>query len=78
MQVYGGSDAPLVAITAAVGMLPVQPHQFCAHDAPQRVPLERWDIADFQQISPNSLDAQFGSFLQDIDSFDAAIFGISR
>ena len=67
-----------MAISAAVGMLPEQPYHSCAHDAPRRVPLERWDVANFQKVSPNSLDAQFGSFLQDIDSFDASIFGVSR
>ena len=78
MQAYGQDVSSFAAITAAVGMLPVQPHQFCDHDAPQRVPVERWDVAEFQHISPNSLDAQFGSFLQDVDSFDASIFGMSR
>ena len=78
MQMYGRADSSPVAITAAVGMLPAQPNQFCGDDAPQRIPLQRWDVADFQQISPHSLDAQFGSFLPNIDSFDAAIFGISR
>ncbi len=78
VQIYGQDDSPMVAITAAVGMLPVQPNQFCEHDAPRRVPLECWDVIDFQTISPHSLDAQFGSFLHDVDVFDAAIFGVSR
>ena len=44
-------------------------------DAITRVPLVRWDL-DYLGLG-NSLPAQFGAFLPDIDQFDASLFNIS-
>ena len=62
-----------VAITTVAAMLPTQ-----EHDAPRRVPLDRWDIEDVQRCSPVALEARFGAFVKDAELFDGAAFSISR
>jgi acyl transferase domain-containing protein len=42
------------------------------------VPLERWDVDGFAKVSPNALEARFGSFISGAQLFDAAAFSISR
>lgn len=46
------------------------------HDAISPVPFARWDL-EAPRNGRSQLRARFGSFLQDIDFFDAALFGIS-
>jgi hypothetical protein len=45
---------------------------------PAAVPLERWDVDGFAKVSPNALEARFGSFVSGAQLFDAAAFSISR
>ena len=42
------------------------------------VPLERWDVDAFARVSPNALEARFGSFIAGAQLFDAAAFSISK
>ena len=48
-------------------------------DAIQRVPLARWDLDLAESLvgDPYTLSAQFGSFMQSIELFDAAAYGMS-
>jgi acyl transferase domain-containing protein/acyl carrier protein len=49
-------------------------------DAIREVPRERWDLEhyyDANLASPGKTHARFGGFLDDIDRFDAAAFGIA-
>ena len=41
-------------------------------DALAAVPLERWDVDGFAKVSPNALEARFGSFISGAQLFDAA------
>lgn len=47
----------------------------------QRVPLERWDWSAFYtpEVSPAAMtiNAPFGAFCDDVDTFDTALFGLS-
>ena len=45
---------------------------------PAAVPLERWDADVFAAVSPNALEARFGSFVAGAQLFDASAFAISR
>ncbi len=50
-------------------------------DAIQPVPANRWDVSQYYDADPSSpgkIHAPFGGFLDNIDLFDAAFFGISR
>ena len=58
-----------MGITAIAASLPAAG---LAADAPQVVPLERWDV------DCGITDARYGSFVADADLFDAASFSISR
>ena len=42
------------------------------------MPLERWDADVFAAVSPNALEARFGSFVAGAQLFDASAFAISR
>ena len=48
-------------------------------DCIQRVPLDRWDLDIGERLQRDSLtlSAQFGAFMEGIDLFDAAAFGLS-
>ena len=72
-QVYEDWQQPAVAITTVAALLPTQ-----GHDAPRRVPLDRWDIEDVQRSSPVALEARFGAFVKDAELFDGTAFSISR
>jgi len=47
------------------------------NDRIRMVPLERWDVDTPSLDAPLELNLQFGSFLEDVASFDAAAFAIS-
>jgi acyl transferase domain-containing protein/acyl carrier protein len=50
-------------------------------DAIRRVPADRWDVSQYYDSDPSApgkIHAPFGGFLENIDLFDAAFFGISR
>ena len=70
---------PLVSIAAVSSLLPGSSGvALIPDDAPSVVPLERWDVDGFAQVSPNALEARFGSFVSGAQLFDAAAFSISR
>ena len=50
-----------------------------AADSIHRVPLERWDLdySDMPQGANSTLSAQFGAFMQDVDLFDGAAYGLT-
>ena len=78
-QVFEDSEAaPLVGVTSLAGLLPAAASGLPGCDAPQLVPLERWDVEDVQRGSLVALEARFGAFVDGADAFDGAIFGISR
>ena len=71
--------APLVTVAAVSGTLPGSSSlALIPEDAPAVVPLERWDVDGFARVSPNALEARFGSFVAGAQLFDAAAFNISR
>lgn len=47
-------------------------------DTPSHVPLERWDVDWFTEVSPSKLEPHFGSFIQGAELFDGTMFRISR
>ena len=49
-------------------------------DAVTEVPKERWDVDAFFDPDPDAVGKSYtrwGAFLKDVDSFDAAFFGVS-
>ena len=63
----------VVAVAAMASMLPVM----LGGDGCRPVPLERWDV-DSYRSGANKLETRFGAFVTAADSFDAAVFSISR
>ena len=50
-------------------------------DAIREVPADRWNIDDYYDPDPDApgrMSSRWGGFLDNVDSFDAAFFGISR
>ena len=47
------------------------------NDRIAKVPLERWDVDQPPPDSKNELNLQFGSFINDVDQFDARLFNLS-
>lgn len=52
-----------------------------AHDLQRRVPLERWDWDAYYTVdvtpSTMTINAPFGAFCDDVDTFDNTLFGLS-
>ncbi len=67
-----------VAIAAIAAAMPMAP---ACGDAPQAVPVERWD-ADHYVSAANKdatkLETRFGAFVAGAELFDAAAFNVSR
>ncbi|WP_229521416.1 SDR family NAD(P)-dependent oxidoreductase [Paenibacillus monticola] len=75
-----------VAIIGVAGLMPQSEDldQFWEHLSSQRdlvteIPPERWDWRDFysETNEPNTSSSKWGGFLKEVDTFDAAWFGIS-
>jgi hypothetical protein len=64
-----------VAIAAMVATHPAAP---ASGDAPQPIPLGRWDIEDYPDKASSRQQSRFGSFVDRAEYFDAAAFNISR
>lgn len=47
-------------------------------DAPRAAPLQRWDVEYAAQEVAGLLPPRFGSFIDDVASFDSAAFSLSR
>lgn len=75
-----GMHTPCIAITAAASRSPcdaVTVTRITAVDAIHTVPHARWSVSQQERISRNVLPPRFGGFLDSVDLFDAAAFGIS-
>lgn len=64
----------LVGVVASVARMPVM----VGEDASRPVPMDRWDVNEYCNISINELESRFGSFIAGAEAFDAAVFSISR
>ena len=67
-----------IGITSIAALLPRLRGGLLPADAPQPVPLERWDIATAGSKYERSADTRFGAFVAGADRFDASAFHISR
>lgn len=67
-------------IKAISGSVPGGYLEYChinGNDRIAKVPLERWDVDQPPPDSKNELNLQFGSFINDVDQFDARLFNLS-
>lgn len=68
-----------IGVAAVSGCLPQSASiDAFADDAPSSVPLGRWNVDQFAEVSPNAMESRFGSFVSGAEQFDAALFNISR
>lgn len=74
MQGDDGGRQP-VAIAA---MVATHPAAAASGDAPQPIPLGRWDVEDYPDKASSRQQSRFGSFVDCAEYFDAAAFNMSR
>jgi 3-oxoacyl-(acyl-carrier-protein) synthase/NAD(P)-dependent dehydrogenase (short-subunit alcohol dehydrogenase family)/acyl carrier protein len=74
-----GAGSVPIALVSSSSMLPSGPHGAApSFDTISNVPLSRWDVDSFAEISPNAWEPRFGSFVAGAEAFDAVAFATSR
>lgn len=68
-----------ISLVSSSSLLPSGPHGTApSFDTITKVPLSRWDVDGFAEISPNAWEPRFGSFVAGAEAFDAVAFATSR
>jgi acyl transferase domain-containing protein/NADPH:quinone reductase-like Zn-dependent oxidoreductase/acyl carrier protein/NAD(P)-dependent dehydrogenase (short-subunit alcohol dehydrogenase family) len=68
-----------ISLVSSSSLLPSGPHGAApSFDTISKVPLSRWDVDGFAEISPNAWEPRFGSFVAGAEAFDAVAFATSR